>query len=476
VRLGIVLGLLAAGLASGSVWWHQVQVRQSVETALPQPPPLTREQTRLEAALEEATRRARSGSTAVAGLGELALLYHANGYLGEALQAYGALETIDPGEPRWPHLAAVILAGYGDFEPAMERWHRVLERAPEYLAARLRLAEAALKVNQSAKAERLYQEVLRAHPEEPYALLGLARLDFEAGRWEAALPRLEQVVRLTEYQLGYDLIVSAYERLGRTREAEAVRAKMKASGAFREAPDPWYDALVDVCFDPYRIAIAAGTRRDPAVARKLLLRAIEFAPDEVAYRLQLVTHDTDQKAFDAALAGLGEMTRRSPDFADGWAHLSALQKQLGDDAGAARTLVAGLRHCPDSPGLRLMWGSTLRRQGRAEEAVRELERSIELRPDEAAAYVELGHVYVGIGEEARGLALLSRALEVEPGNPAAITFLTFHAISVSDQTEADRGMENVARQPRIGTETRGYLEQAYQQTFGRGWKSASKAE
>ncbi len=466
LRWGAAALVFAGALVTGLWWWPQERVRSEVAAAIPEAPALGDGQERLVDAIAAATRRALDRSTATEGLGELARLYHANGYFQEALSAYETLERIEPDEPRWPHLAALILAGFGDFDPAMERWERVVALAPDYLPAQLRLAEGALKSNQPGEATQRYQQILQHWPDEPYALLGLARLDFEQGKWATARPRLEQVVRLTDYALGYDLIVNVYERLGRQRDADAVRAKMKASGAYRDPPDPWLDALIDVCFDPYRIAIAAGARKDPEEARQLLLRAIALAPDEVAYRLQLVTLYTDEKNYSAALDELEEMTRRAPEFADGWARLSALRKGLGDGDGAARTLQIGLKHCPDSPSLRLMWGSLLRQAGRLDEALVELYRSIELRPNEAAAYVEAAHVHVARGELERGIEYLHRAVEAEPDNPGALIFLAFHAISTGNQAEADRWMYRVSQQPRVETEPATRLIAAYRAKFG----------
>ncbi len=464
-------GALLAALGAG--WWAMEQRSSGgALIALPVAPHLDETQDQLREEVDAATARAGdSPKAALEALKRLARLYHANGYIDEAQAAYEILEEVDPNEPRWPHLHAVILAGFGDFEQSMARWRRVIELAPDYLAAHLRLAEAELKSNRPEEAAAIYEAVLRRWKDEPYARLGLARLDFEAERWEEARQRLEPLVAQTDYRLGYDLIVSVYEKLGREREAKAIRGQMKASGAFREAPDPWMDELLDVCFDPYRIAIAAGARSDPKEARALILRAIELAPGEVSYRLQLVSHYTEQKDAPAALEALRELTTRAPNFADGWARLASFYQDFRQDEAAARAVATGLEHCPDSPGLRLMWGSMLRRAGRLDEAIRELNRSIELRPNEAPAYVELAHAQVSQGSIEAGLQSLRRSLEAEPENPAALTYLAFHAVAAGNRAEADEWMQRVARQPRIAAEPARRLAEAYRAKFGREWRA-----
>lgn len=445
--------------------------RAGAVVTFPAVPAFDETQHRLRDAVASATAGADSPERAREALQQLARLYHANGYLDEAQACYDVLEELNPDEPRWPHLHAVILSGYGDFEPALARWKRVIELSPDYLSAHLRLAEGELKSNRPEAAAEIYKAVLQRWPDEPYAQLGLARLDFEAERWEEARRRLEPLVDQTEYRLGYDLIVSVYEKLGENDKAKKIRGQMKASGAFREAPDPWFDELLEFCFDPYRIAIAAGSRSDPEETRALILRAIELAPGDVSYRLQLVSHYTEQKNAPAALETLRQLTAQAPEFADGWARLASLHLDFKEDAAAARVLVEGLKHCPDSPSLRLMWGTMLRRAGRLDEAMQELKLSIQLRPTEAAAYVELAHAHLTQGDVEAGLASLHRSLEAEPENPAALIFLAFHSISIGNRAEADGWMERVGRQPRVAAEPALRLTQAYRAKFGREWQA-----
>ena len=121
---GLLLALMAVG------WW-MFGARQQPDTAvvLPATPAFDETQHRLRDAVAAAMARADSSEDALDALKQLARLYHANGYLDEAQAGYETLEQLDPEEPRWPHLHAVILAGYGDFEPAMARWRRVIELA-----------------------------------------------------------------------------------------------------------------------------------------------------------------------------------------------------------------------------------------------------------------------------------------------------------------------------------------------------------
>ncbi len=469
VRLGLALGavLLAGALA---FWAYRANhERNVVAAALPVPPDLTDAVPVFREAVLDADRRARTLGRAAGGLKDLAALYHANGRYAEALACYEGLQRLEPMEPRWFHLPATLAAGYGQADTAIGWWERTLKLAPDYLPARLRLGDSLLKASRGAEAAAVYAAALRTQPDEPYALHGLARLDLEAGRFDEARRRLETVVAKTNGQLGYDLIVTLYERLGETARATALRAAAKASGAHRDPPDPWADALLAVCYDPFRLALSAGAiarEGRPGEAMGLLRQAIELAPNDVSVRFQLALLARDQNDIATAREQLHQCTALAPDFADGWYHLSVLQHGVGERASAERTLAEGLRRCPQSPGLHLLNAQRLRDANRIGEAITAFQTSIRLRPNEPEAYLELGNVLIRLGREAEAVRHYRTAWEVEPGNPAALSLLTFHAITTGDRAEAQRWMAQVALQPRLPKPQADALRAAFREKFG----------
>jgi tetratricopeptide (TPR) repeat protein len=463
--------LILAGAAAGAWWWQAGRVQARVAALLPALPDLAPAPAMLRARIAAADAEARGHAHAERGFATLARLYHANGFLDEAMHCYTGLEQLQPREPRWPHLHAVILSGYGEIEPALAQWQRVRALAPGYLAAQLRTGDSLLKINRPQEAAAAYEAALQLEPNNPYALLGLARLDLEAGRWEQARPRLEKVVSQTNFTLGYDLIVSLYERLGLTQRATEIRSMAKASGAYRDPADPWLDALIDDCLDPYRLSLAAGTiarNGDQAAARRLLERAVEVTPDNVAVLYQLGTLLIAQGDRQAAVWPLRRCTELSPDFADGWANLSALQASLGDTAAAERTLADGLRNCPQSPGLHLQYAQNLERTGRPGEAIAEYRASIRIRPNEPEAYLALGNLYLRQNRTGEGLAEIERALTAEPGNPTALGILALNAIMGGNEDEARRRLAAARAQPRVPREQMQQLVTAFRKQFGRG--------
>lgn len=461
--------LVGAGVAA-VLWWQRGGAQLAVvQAALPAEPDTSTAPAELKERLSTANERAHRRGSALDALKELSRLYHANGFLDEAVQCYTALERLEPREPRWLHLHATILAGYGDIEPALELWNRVVVLAPDYVPTRLRIGDAQLKSNRIDLAAAAYNAVLQREPKNPYALFGLARIDFEAKRWPQAREKLEAVVNATNYEIGYDLIVSLYEQIGETERARAIRSSAKASGAYRDPADPWLDGLSTDCYDSFRLALAAGVAerfRDTEGAIRLLQRAVALSPNDVSANFQLGRIAMDHGNTELAKQQLERCTVLSPDFADAWAWLSSLYTRLGDNAGAERILLAGLSKCPQSPGLHLMRARSLREANRLDDAANEFAISIRLRPNEPDAYIELGNMLISSGQIDPGLEQIRAALVAEPGNPMATGILAFHAITTGSESEARAWLHRVALQPRIPRETVEKLQSVYRETFG----------
>lgn len=467
----LILGLMVAG---GAAWWyhHTTQIRNAVIAWLPAVPDLTTAPPALQKRIAAADEQAQQRGSALAGLIELSRLYHANGYLESAMLCYAGLAQLQPDEGRWPHRHASILAGYGQATAALEHWQRTLEIAPDYLPARLRRADLLLKDNQIAAATTAYREVLEQERDNAWALLGIARIDLENEAWSDARRRLERVVALTNYTLGYDLIVSLYERLGEDREAEAIRGRSFASGAYRDPTDPWLDALMEDCYDSFRLALEAGAKarhNDNETARRWLERAITVAPDDVSAHFQLAGFLRQQRDLPGAMKHYRRCTELAPQFADGWAQLSALQAQTGNAAASERTLQTGLENCPESPGLYRMKARRLRDRGQTGAAIMAFRKAIKLRPNEPDPYLELGTTLLSADRTVEGIREIENALVWDPLNPTGLGILAFRAIESKDRAAADRWMTQVDRQPRIETTQVNQLRAVYREAFGERW-------
>ncbi len=465
----MTVGIGVTAAVAGWWLWDAIQTRALVEASMPAMAHIPANHPVFREHLESAYEDSRSLTSARTGLKQAARLYHANGYLKETRLCYEALATAGDEDPRMFHRHALLLADFGEAESAIELEKRVIELAPDYLPARLRLGDLLLKSDRGPEAQAVYEEILKRTPDEPYSQLGLARVDFDAKRWENARRRLEVLVKQTDYRLGYDLIVSVYENLDMPERAAAVRGQHRASGAFRDPVDTWMDELFDDCFDSYRLGLASGAaQREGQLDRALSLmeRAVAINPGDVSavFQLGLLCR---QRGELARTKGLYEQcTRMAPTFSDGWAHLSSLLTQLRDYAGAERALLEGLENCPESPGLLLMRAQGLAAAGRKEEAVAMYRRSISNRANEVDAYVELAQLLFTMNRVEEGIVEVERSLVAEPDNPKALGLMTYFSILSGDKNAARHWLDRVQKQPRVVREEAERLRRAYRERFG----------
>ncbi len=463
------LALVAAGLG-GWQGWRLAQAHRIAGAAVPAAPVPGDRPAILADSLADAEKRARSWLRARDGLAELSRLYHANGFYPEALACYDALRRIEPGNAHWPHLEAGILASFGRLDEALPLRERAVALAPAYTPARLRLGDILLKANRLDEAGRVYRDVLQRVPDEPYALLGLARGAVARRDWTAARELLQQALAAHPGFIGaLSLLVTVSEQLGDLPAAENYRAAM-GSGIFIDVPDPWFDELADSCFDAYLLSVAASTANfagNRPAALALIDRAIGLSANPNAYRRQAAGFLIQDKAYGPAKAQLEQVLATDPADSDSWLRYLETLRGLGDMPAYPGAILRGLASCPQSSGLHLEYARWLKSSGRIPEAIGEFRYAYQLRPTEVDALLELSATYVTVGRSQDAIAVLNLALERQPDHPIVLATLALVAISQNDEAEARRRWAQILQQPRTPAEAKIRVRQAFQQQFGR---------
>ena len=137
----LLMGAITASALIGggfTLWkWKEMRTRVEWRQSIPAAPDLAGKSPELRRRLTEARTRAESSSRNAAAMAEFTLLCLANGFDHEGEKGLGVLITLQPQEPRWPHLLAKLLAGYGRLPEALA-WHeKTVALAPNYLPARI---------------------------------------------------------------------------------------------------------------------------------------------------------------------------------------------------------------------------------------------------------------------------------------------------------------------------------------------------
>lgn len=443
--------------------------RETILSTLSDPGEFTGDGEPLHNAVSGAYRQIREGEDPVTGLARLARIYQANGYLNEAIQSLDLLLQLDPENPRWPHLLAFILAGYGELDPALELWQTTIELEPDYLPAHLRRAEALLKLNRFEEAKDAFMIVQTRDADNPHAFHGLARIAISRGDYQSAHQLLLQSMEHSDGSVGIQLFVTVLEQIGQKDRADAVRGMAKTLEGYSDIPDPWIHELMDYCYDPRQLVTGAGFAvyagdADRGIA--LTRRAIEYDPDYAYAYFQLGVIYRQKGQPEMALNNFKKASDMDPRLSDAWLRRAEIHLEMGSVEKGKELLALGLVHNADSPALNLAWGELLLKQSRPAEAVPSLKRSIELRPQEPEAYLALSRAFIMQGDLEQARASVLGALEAEAANPVALNMAAIIDITLGNKEAALKWIRKLENQPRNTREIRQKLHHHFENAFG----------
>lgn len=410
----------------------------------------------------------RIGKSPIHDLAELSRFYHANGFLDQAITCYEGLIIIDPQNSKWRHFLATILANYGYADDSIQLWQEVIKMDSHYMPARIRLGDVYLKNNQINKAFDIYETCLKRDSGNPYARVGLARIAISRNMLTRAKTHLESASKYSKGKIGKDLLVSVYEKLGEDYKAFALRGEAKAKGSFVEVPDPWLLDIMEDCYNTAQLMNIAGYKSfsgETLEARKWNLKLLKLDPENALAHFQIALVYRELRNNKLAIKHFRKAVNFKPDLSDAWIQLSALYKKLGNTAEAELVFYQGLKNCPESPAFYIEYARRLLEEERYDNAIKNLKKSIALRPNEALAYLELSRVYFLLNRVDDAILQMEKALDVEAGNLTAMTTLCFHYISSENKDKAEYWLKEVQKHPRIDPPTLSRLKKLYADKF-----------
>jgi tetratricopeptide (TPR) repeat protein len=410
-------------------------------------------------AIARAQREALAHPADAQAAGTLGRVLHAWEQWEAARGAYARAQALAPDAFEWPYLDAIVLQRLARPAEAARQLKAALPRSPDYLPARLKLAEALLDAGELDESRRLLT-ALTDPACAPAVQYGLGRIAAIEKRHADAVEYLQRAVALfPEFGAAHYALALSYRALGRGEEAQAALERHARFGArWPAVEDPVLAAVTSLRDDPaallqrgVKLADAgdvdaaitvheAALALDPSLAQahanliSLYGRQRKFGKADEHYRavVALGVNVADAHYDYGVLLGLQE---RWDDAADAYRRALALNplhaeahNNLGQILERTRQLTLAAneyRLALDSrPSLRVArfnLGRMLIAQGRPDEAVIELQKLAEPRDAEAPRYLfALSTAYVRAGRKSDGLkwAVEARDLALKFGDTA----------------------------------------------------------
>ena len=397
-------------------------------------------------AISRTHRTATERPTDAEAVGALGRVLHAWEQWDGAHQAYARAQALAPRAFEWPYLDAVVLQRLARHAEAASRLRQVLAASPDYLPARVKLAEALLDAGQPenlAASARLFEALVDLPLSKPAAEFGLGRIEAARGRQEAAIDHLQRAVALfPEWGAAHYALALSYRALGRRDEARLALDRHQQYGPRWPAIDDPVLGTVTALRDDAQTRLQQGLKlaeagdavgaiaaheaalaTDPSIAQahanlislygnqRNWARAEEHYRAVVALGFNLGDAHYDygvllgmQEKWAAAAEAYRQAIAINPRHAGALNNLGQALEQLRDAAAAADAYRRAVDSQPAFRLARFNLGRMLMSQRRDEEAIVELQKIIEPRDAEAPKYLfALATAHVRAGHRNEGV-------------------------------------------------------------------------
>lgn len=151
---------------------------------------------------------------------ENVLDYRVQAHMAEAKQSYIALYKLDPASWRLHRLNAAIDAQADDHKGAIQEYQLAIKLAPREAELYEGMGWEYRKLGQADQAAKAFAEQLRLTPGNPIAMYNLGSAQVDSGQESAALPLLQEVVKIYNHPTGADYYLGrALAAAGKDEEA-----------------------------------------------------------------------------------------------------------------------------------------------------------------------------------------------------------------------------------------------------------------
>jgi tetratricopeptide (TPR) repeat protein len=232
----------------------------------------------------------------------------------------------DPTSIRTARLLAMVGGTFfldGQYLNSAIAWKKSEAIAPLDDRSRFTLAMAYVKLNRRDWARPELEKLAAARPQDPLNLYWLARLDYDAQNYAAAITRLQKVIDLDPKMMrAYDTLGLCYDYLGKFEEAIKTYDRAVELNRLQLGPSPW---------PPLDRAISLISLNQLVEAEKNLREALTYDARLPQAHYQLGRVLEMQGAYRAALQSLNQAIVLEPAYPEPHYLLGRIYHRLGDD-------------------------------------------------------------------------------------------------------------------------------------------------
>jgi tetratricopeptide (TPR) repeat protein len=381
--------------------------------------------------------------------GNLGMVLEAHTLYQPAVPAYQRAVRLDPKDFAWRYYLALCLEKTGQLDEALASVSEGLRIRPDYAPAVLKRAELLLKLGRFPESAATIEPFLAKNPGSPLALYFLGRVKFAQQDYTAADNLYRRATDAwPTYGSAWFGLGETSKRLGRNAETE--RDYQLADTNKDHYPPSGDDLYLEM------MKLATGIENRLIEAKKLMNKR-EFDRSSQIYKEVLQEHPDNpdclvnllyiaqypNQATPAEVEDLYQRARAaSPQLAEVYMyHGTALAAQGKYDAAVAE-LNKAIQLKPNNAEAHAWLADVREHQHRLGDAIEQYRIAITKQPDFRVARLELAKDLLYAGRSTEAIPVLLPALKVEDNNtPIAMMFLVQAYVNMGDRATARKYLE-----------------------------------
>ena len=347
--------------------------------------------------------------------GKLAMLLDTYEQYSLAIICYQRAHLLDPKSFEWAYDLGFVLSKEGEYSKAVDALRNALQLRPDYLPAKLRLADNLFSDRQVEAAGKLYQEVLQQDPNSIEGWYGLGRVQAAQGDNKAAAVSLAKACELfPRFGAAQFALATAYRKLG---QAERAREHFKLYRANMTTFPPAADPVRAVVRQLDQSAVAL-IRRGQAMAEQGDLQgaiqqhldALKVDPNDVQGYINLIQLYARVDENDKAVEAYQKAVALNPNRADCYYNYGVLMFKMQKMPEAEEAMRKALQINPYYVEAHDNLGYMLALQGHFDQALAEYRKAVEERPDFRLGHFHIGQIYANQGKYAEAIQEFKKIL------------------------------------------------------------------
>ena len=378
----------------------------------------------------------------------LAMTFHAFDQFELSAVFYQRSDLLQSGTFRWPYYLGVVRGAEGKTSEAISILRKATTVDPNYLPARVRLAELLLATHNQEEAKTIYEQVLKQHPDCSQAHYGMGRIQSSRGQWQAAIQSYRRALTLSPgFGAAYYALATACRQLGMLdKYQENIRRFQQNRGRSPQLDDPLLKTVAALrSYAEYYFKEGLRLQEEGRVELAIVeyQRALKEDPKYARAHANLCLAQLLLKRLDQAEHHCQLALKLDPNIHEIRHNLGLLRRLQGRNREAAEAFREALEIDPFYAESHYLLGVVLAQQERLKDAKHHFRQAIENQPDYRTAHFQLGLLLQKQGRDAEAVPHFLKTLSVEDERTPVYLYLLAH--SYARLGDLDKAVESATQ-------------------------------